>query len=237
MIHKALAQAATLGFLIALSASCDPSQGRAMCQPSNCDGCCDEAGVCQRGGEQNACGELGGACQVCPANHSCSAGMCLPSAIPRAEQGTDAGIVDSGIPCDPTTCTGCCLNGVCTPGNADSACGTGGGECAPCFATQICSGGLCTEPCMGCRDASGICRPGGQANACGVAGSICAACLADQICELGVCKNTACSATNCAGCCAGNVCVNPVNNAQCGANGSPCTSCGPSDTCQAGTCG
>jgi hypothetical protein len=42
--------------------------------------------------------------------------------------------------CSPSTCHGCCdLQGVCEPGTADLACGTGGAACQTCQSPQTCS--------------------------------------------------------------------------------------------------
>lgn len=242
MTQKALKRVATLGFLltvgiaVGIGASCDPTAGKVHCQPSNCDGCCDEAGQCRSGNELEACGELGGTCSACPAHHKCSGGACQPSSNPAVTEDPDAGTVDSGVPCEPGTCAGCCQMGVCTPGNADSACGTGGRECTPCAGALICSGGTCTGACLGCRDASGNCLPGNQVSACGADGGVCSSCVNDQSCEFGQCLNTACSATNCAGCCDGNICVDPVMSPHCGVGGSACVTCVFPAICQFGQC-
>jgi hypothetical protein len=57
---------------------------------------------------------------------------------------TDSG-VDGGPGCNPGTCAGCCILGVCTPGRFRSACGAGGVACQACDVEQSCSpvGGVC----------------------------------------------------------------------------------------------
>jgi hypothetical protein len=42
------------------------------------------------------------------------------------------------------TCAGCCLNGVCQPGNNTGACGARGVACFGCSTNQFCSAGACT---------------------------------------------------------------------------------------------
>ncbi|MBL9037499.1 MAG: hypothetical protein JNG84_03185 [Archangium sp.] len=50
-------------------------------------------------------------------------------------------VVDSGLPCSPLTCTGCCVAEVCVEGNVNNACGYDGRRCAACA-----EGFQCVEP-------------------------------------------------------------------------------------------
>jgi hypothetical protein len=237
MTHKALALGTALGFLLAAASSCGPTVVQTRCQASNCDGCCDEFGECRGGTELEACGELGATCSVCSAGQTCSDGTCRGGSTLEADAGVDAGTIDSGVPCGPSTCAnGCCQNGEGTPGTGDAACGTGGGACTSCMGNQICSAGACTDACQGCRDATGACVSGDQLDACGSGGLVCSACFAGQICENGQCKDTTCSASNCNGCCAGDTCIEQVTDAQCGAGGTACETCQNNATCQMGQC-
>ncbi len=237
MTYRALAFGAAFGFLLAVGSSCGPTPVKARCQPSNCGGCCDEFGECRSGSEIGACGELGATCSVCSTGQTCSDGACRGGSTLAVDAGSDAGVVDSGVECGPSSCaTGCCQNGECTPGNAEAACGTGGGACSVCPGTQICSNGACIDGCQGCRDAAGNCLSGDQLNACGSGGNLCSQCFNDQVCEDGQCKNTTCTASNCNGCCAGDTCIEQVTEAQCGAGGSACETCQSGATCQMGQC-
>jgi hypothetical protein len=62
-----------VGIALALSPSCG---GTKACGPSTCTGCCDSSGDCQLGASNNACGQLGAACNVCQFGQSCSFGTC-----------------------------------------------------------------------------------------------------------------------------------------------------------------
>lgn len=42
--------------------------------------------------------------------------------------------------CSPSSCAGCCLDGVCEPGSANNACGMGGARCDVCASSQVCMG-------------------------------------------------------------------------------------------------
>ena len=42
------------------------------------------------------------------------------------------------LSCSPKNCAGCCSNGVCQPGNTRTYCGTAGGVCGVCSASQSC---------------------------------------------------------------------------------------------------
>ena len=73
----------------------------------------------------------------------------------------------SGGSADPCKgCAGCCAAGVCQPGTAAAACGTGGGGCASCANGQSCQTGQCLAP--GAGDKCAV------AADCG-AGALCAA--------------------------------------------------------------
>lgn len=48
-----------------------------VCDPSRCEGCCDEAGVCRRGDLDDRCGQGGSSCTNCSvAGGHCHAGQC-----------------------------------------------------------------------------------------------------------------------------------------------------------------
>jgi hypothetical protein len=101
------------------------------CDPTSCAmGCCTSAG-CVSGTDPTACGVGGGTCADCPntfvdgmpqlgcVNQQCTSGAC-------------------------SQCVGCCSNGTCMAGQASTACGTGGGDCANCSDMgQQCIAGLC----------------------------------------------------------------------------------------------
>jgi hypothetical protein len=50
---------------------------------------------------------------------------------------------DAEPTCDPSNCTGCCIEQICAQGNQAIACGMGGGACAVCSSFQSCTGGVC----------------------------------------------------------------------------------------------
>ena len=101
------------------------------CGPFNCNGCCDDAGVCQSGDAQALCGEQGRACEACLLSLD---EICNPQ----------PGQPDSRVcwaPCDSRFCVGgCCLaDGTCIPTPTDRTCGSIGFLCVDCTATgEVC---------------------------------------------------------------------------------------------------
>lgn len=101
------------------------------CGPGSCNGCCDDAGVCQAGDAQASCGEQGRACVACDVHVD---EVCNPQ----------PGQPDSRVcwaPCNPRLCMGgCCLpGGVCIASPDDERCGSIGWLCVDCTA----SGDVC----------------------------------------------------------------------------------------------
>src|SRR2546423_8740699 len=76
MIRNAFTLGAVVGFFLGLSLSC--GQGAPRCLTSNCDGCCDSAGQCRKGSEQNACGRKAFLCVDCGSDHACVDQACVP---------------------------------------------------------------------------------------------------------------------------------------------------------------
>ena len=110
------------------------------CGPSNCAGCCignndgtDAAqAACVSGTFSLMCGHGGQACGICGAGEECRA------------IGFDAGgFCQANNGCDPSNCTGCCINGVCAQGDQAIACGSGGVVCKDCGDAGFCQGGNC----------------------------------------------------------------------------------------------
>ncbi len=96
--------------------------------------------------------------------------------------------------CGPHNCDGCCsLDGRCQLGQAEGACGAGGGACVSCPATQSCVGGACVPfvagdaGCAGCRDALGVCHGGQTEAGCGIVGGVCVSCADGERCQNGRC--------------------------------------------------
>lgn len=212
------------------------------CGATSCGGCCaaEEGRVrCLSGTQPAACGQLGGACVDCAeegrvcslATRTCGAGKC-----------------------DATNCTGCCVGDQCLPGNAATACGTGGQQCEGCGAGQACraqsaGGGQCDGPvrcspetCSGCCDASGRCVAGNDTTACGQGGQACSVCPFDQVCvqpglpNARTCQPATCSPQTCPGCCVGNQCVTTSTPSACGSGGDTCRSCSTGQVCREGQC-
>ena len=89
-----------------------------------------------------------------------------------------------GGSCNATNCAGCCFEGVCVAGTADSTCGTGGTACVACELGDTCNAGECS--CEGCYEDI-ACLAGTSAAACGSGGVICEECGSDRICDSGAC--------------------------------------------------
>ena len=199
-------------------------QAAVLCGPANCPGCC-VGNACVVATTRAACGAGGEACKVCGANDSCKAGACTPPAN-----------------CGPANCPGgCCIgNDVCAGGAQDTACGTGGTQCANCAGqAKVCQGGSCQTPlcgpgnCAGCCSGN-VCSLGVLDNACGMNGGACSDCgAANQVCSNRVCKAKCGPASCAAGCCtAANVCSGGFANGACGSGGAACNNC----TAAASTC-
>jgi hypothetical protein len=78
-----------------------------------------------------------------PAADGADAGT-VPDAGPGDTDRADAAVVDDA--CDPSTCTGCCMDGVCVDGTSPDACGTGGAACSACAPSEVCSGVCILDP-------------------------------------------------------------------------------------------
>jgi hypothetical protein len=104
-----------------------PADPPPRCGPANCDGCCDDAGVCQAGDATDTCGEQGRRCVACNPRFD----VCLPE--PRNPDGEVC-----FSPCDFKACNyRCCLTtGQCVAGDSDDACGSTGELCSNCSATH-----------------------------------------------------------------------------------------------------
>jgi hypothetical protein len=174
---------------------CDPSTHacvNAACTSANCPGCC-VGNQCHIGQDNTLCGENGATCKDCTKDKT----SCVPT-------GTAGGGCEGPPPlCGPANCaTGCCLGDQCIAGDVDTACGTGGLQCANCTGqSQVCSAQACvtvtptctTANCPGCCDSAGTCnagflnsRCGSQANACvncSATGSTCNGALTPRACN------------------------------------------------------
>jgi hypothetical protein len=123
------------------------------CGASDCSGCCigndsgaggEPQAACMPGLTPEFCGAGGDSCQICGPGQTCRA------------IGFDAGgFCQANTVCDPTTCTGCCIDGVCAQGDQAIACGIGGTACKDCGDGGLCQEGNCScgppfgPPCTG----------------------------------------------------------------------------------------
>ncbi len=198
--------------------------GADKCGPSTClDGCCDEAGRCQQGTVQTACGVAGQACQTCDSQSICQGGVCTSFG-----GGGDTNVNAQCL----QTCSGCCRNGQCVAGNTEQDCGQGE-ACLTCGTGQVCDSGACRLiGCDGCRDTAGNCVSDGltSATACGRDGVACRSCPSGSTCVDGSC-------TGCAGCYdeLGRCRTGNVAGA-CGTAGAACSTCAMGTTCNNGSC-
>jgi hypothetical protein len=97
--------------------------------------------------------------------------------------------------CSPQSCSGCCLNDICQPGDQAGACGTGGFTCQTCTSPATCQAGTCVSPkcdvkscSSGCCDATGACKPGTEETACGTGAADCVRCQATETCVEHACS-------------------------------------------------
>ena len=213
------------------------SGGSSSCGPANCTGCC-KAGKCLTGTTSSVCGKGGSVCLNC----ATSGKTC------DATKGVCSG---GGSTCNASSCSGCCKDNKCFPGNSASACGKNAASCLDCSAsgkscdssTGACQGGgscnasTCKTGC--CK--GGQCHPGNSDSACGTNASACSDCSAlgktcDNITRLCKGGSGSCGPTSCSGCCKNQNCF-PGNTASaCGKNAASCVDCSASGkTCDSST--
>ena len=136
-----------------------------------------------------------------------------------ADGGMDGGVDGGGC----GMCTGCCSDGGCQLGSADTACGYGGIACVSCISPQLCTGGFCiASSCTGCITSSGLCTNGAAQGQCGLGGITCVACSSGQVCASGLCQDAgACTPVGgpcngpgdcCTAVCLGNACATPTGD-------------------------
>ncbi len=232
--------------VLAVVDACSPATPR--CLASNCQGCCDLNGQCQRGDERFACGLKATMCASCAMNEICALGTCVVGDGGTGGSGGSGGAGGSGgntSGCNASNCGGCCDNtGTCRGGNTNTQCGSRGITCGNCPMGQACTysdaGTFSCQNfvCNGCISTTGNCLLGTSVSACGADAGMCRACLSGQSCVAGQCQTAAgCTATTCAGgCCDGTQCVDPPTALKCGRMGGNCSACSGTQVCSAGTC-
>lgn len=203
-------------------AVCD--QGRCQCDADNCpNGCCENGpgnpGRCLDN-DPGACGTGGVQCTFCDYGLACNAqGQCECTIESCSDPGMDC--VANRCLCD-SSCTGCCQDNRCKPGNTPRACARGG-DCVVCE-----EGGVCIE---------GRCCPGGSVRICGE-GQF-SQCCSGVCCDGGCCPagESCCDDGQCcpAGgvCCEGGGCC-PAGGFCC--NGHCCASSEDWFCCESGCC-
>lgn len=159
--------------------------------------------------------------------------------------GLDRDDDDRPASCSPANCDGCCINGVCRPGNTIQACGSDGLGCVRCLDDEVCEEGRCRIDfapcgpgnCAGCCKAN-ECVTGTTALSCGASGASCDTCESGEACVAGACvpSNADCGPQTCAGCCRLGVCESGANVNACGFGGGACTTCTGGDVCRSGEC-
>lgn len=204
------------------------------CDSTNCDGCCDAAGICRVGQDNSACGVKGQTCAACASGTTCG------------PVGPVGGICEGPAPCGPETCNGCCIGDICSPGTQNTACGLKGDTCVNCTSSnQVCNASTCANAPPQCNPQNcpnGCCNgttcvAGTAANQCGTGGQACQNCGAGATCTAQTCQAT-CNATTCPnGCCAGNSCVDGNAGTACGTGGALCQNCSvQGEACQNKAC-
>jgi len=157
--------------------------GGNSCSATNCpNGCCSVQGQCTVHAMQSfaKCGSGGATCAGCPVMQTCA-----------AKDGGTGGV------CAPAMCASCFdAAGSCRPENTmtnPNYCGSGGGLCARCAATEMCINGRCIgmstqcmpSNCDGCC-AGNTCIPldGGISNSqCGINAQQCQTCNMPATCD------------------------------------------------------
>jgi hypothetical protein len=163
------------------SCACDPPCGECF----TCEAGPTTPGTCVADATQegDSCGSPG---QVCQADGNCG---CDATSCPGCLTCQGDGVC--GTPCGGS---GCCDNGTCVAGNADTACGTGGGDCTNCTTTgvnQTCGGGTPSQPGVcGCTPTTCAAERkdcGEIPNGCGGPELDCGTCTGGDSCVNNVC--------------------------------------------------
>lgn len=201
------------------------------CSPATCAGCCDTNGLCQRGNTDLSCGQTGQVCTSCSSfGAQCIFNACVVVDAPR---------------CSAANCSGCCtVEGFCSNGISNAACGPRGFTCATCDPGFGCERQQCVRQCNGascpgCCDTNGVCVQGFSDSACGRGGVACQLCSAPTTCSSsGACVGPpSCSTCQEGECCFNGACV-AVGASACARSGGPnadCRLCLPPASCGGGT--
>ncbi len=212
--------------------ACTNGKCSAAGPPCACPGgCCDVANTCQSGLADTACGVGGQPCRDC---------LVQGQRCNLSTRSCEVGSVASCSACGPTSC---CNSGVCAPGDADDACGSGGQTaCVNCLANnQLCD--TVDRFCTGCASCDGGCCVGTQClsgaenHACGTGGATCEDCAGQGLkCDpttrgcVPMCKDCP------TGCCFGPSCVAGTGDSACGKNSEQCEDCAAyGETCLLGS--
>ncbi len=150
---------------------------------ANCDGNPQNGCEVQTSGDSKNCGACG---VVCPQGNVCAGAACGCRTAADCPTGKACKGGACGSVCDvQSRCNGgCCLNGICSAGTAETACGASGVTCVDCSNNQL--GSLCVAGHCGCTDVSQC--PMGTA-ACDPMRQLCnRACSAIVKCPVGCCS-------------------------------------------------
>lgn len=232
MIRLAVALALAL-----LGAACGTAPIK--CQPSNCSGCCDEAGECVGTPKQSlqACGAGGAECRVCLPDQLCTTGRCVrnPDAgVTPADGGVGPPPGDGGPGLDAGSGGGCggqgqlCCSGIscalpltCQRGFCAAPLAQDGGSCGA-ASEPCCQGTTCTAADTTCQQ--GRCVTSHDAGVARKAAG--EACQADGECLDGTCLQVGFAGGYCTrGCASATDCL---AQSQCGRNPS---GVGPATVC------
>ncbi len=201
----------------------NPSDPTVAPTGGDCEGCLNEAGICESGEFDQSCGRGGSECVVCEAPAQCAEGLC-----------------EEPPSCGPDNCAGCCNGNDCVDAPTNASCGAGGSECTACNSEATCVDGDCELPCedscFGCCTPLGECIDDGDANdqSCGLFGLQCETCTGDQFCDFGICSSPSCLET-CDGCCIGDTCFDGYGVEACGYQ-ETCEVCSEGETCDSVDC-
>ena len=223
--------------------------GKCICgKGSLCSGCC-EGNTCRKTSQQSTtkCGSSGNTCAACSKPATCKAVDCLNGSCVTVNEMNGYACLGIGMCYNGSCCSGCISGSTCLTGTKQTAtkCGSGGGSCKACAATNPCKSVACVnQSCNYSNKSNGTgCVSGGNAGEC-TGGTCCTGCRQSSVCYGGggdaLCGKSGETCKDCtnksAPVCQKYTCVNNTCTIKQSTNGSACSSGGVGGTCKNGVC-